>query len=114
MDVQQIDAARALMRLSAETEIELFSRNSARTPLGMVLYRARRDAIEAMAKLVKVPFTDPDSIRLLQNEVQRYLDMLKFVGDTLAAGDTAMQELEPHEQEEARKLLGLSPGADDE
>lgn len=114
MDVRQIDATRALMLLSAATEDELFSKHPVRTPLGMVLYRARREAIQSLSKLVKVPPHEADDIRLLQNEVQRYLDMLTYVSDALNAGDDAAKELEPHEQEALREVLGLSPGADDE
>jgi hypothetical protein len=114
MDVRQVDAAKALLLLSAQAEDELFGRYPARTPLGMVLYRSRRDAIQALSDLVKIPFNEADAIRVLQNEVVRYLDMLKFVRETLTAGEEAADELAPQETEELRIALGLSAGADDE
>jgi hypothetical protein len=115
MDVHQIDAARALMNLSVQTEIELFEKHQGNTPLGMVLRRFRSEAIDALVALVKVPFADADQVRLHQNEVQRYLDLLRFLNETLTAGEQAAAELAPVEQEELRKLLEMDhQGADDE
>ena len=115
MDVAHIDAARALMNLSAQTEIELFHDNAGNTPLGMVLRRFRADAIEALRALVKVPFNDEKQIQIHQNEVQRYLDLLRFLNETLTAGEQAAADLAPVEQEELRQLLEIDhQGAGDE
>jgi len=115
MNVHDIEFARALINLSAQTEIDLFHENGGNTPLGMVLRRFRADAIVALQALVKVPFTESEQIRIHQNEVQRYFDLLKYLQETLAAGEQKAKELAPIEQEELRRLLEIDhQGADDE
>lgn len=104
MQVDYRTALQAVVRLSANAELELFH-NIKRGPLVSVLLRAREDAIEALVKLVSVPPDETENVRKLQNEVQRFIDLLIYTRATLEAGDQALEELKPDEQEELRRLL---------
>lgn len=104
MQVDYRTALQAVVRLSADAELELFH-NRKRGPLTSVLLQAREDAIQGLIGLVNAPPADTENIRQLQNEVQRYVDLLTYTRKTLESGDEAIQEMRPEDQEEFRRLL---------
>lgn len=105
MDVSRKTALQALVHVSALAELELFRSKYKSSPLMHVLLAARRDAIDAMKGLVNVDPADTEGVRKLQNEVQRFFDILTFTQGILDGGEEAIAELEPGEIEELRELL---------
>lgn len=116
MQTEHRIANEALLRLAAATEIELLH-DAKRGPLASVLLRAREDAVENLAALVKVDPAKTEHVRKLQNEVQRFLDLLGYTKQQMTDGDQAAEELRPDQQDELRRLLedeASSPAGDDE
>lgn len=96
----------SIARLSMEAELELFHGAQTKdSPLMAVLLSTREAAAAALDAMVKVDPADTEAVRKLQNEVQRYLDLVKYTQDLLDSGDQAMNEMEPEDIEEMRALL---------
>lgn len=106
MDVPHRAALQALVRLSANTELELFHKvKQQSSPLLHVMLCARKDAIDALSKLPKCDPENSKDIRTLQNEVQRYLDLISYVQSILDSGDEAYAEMQPDDIAELREAL---------
>lgn len=104
MQVDHRTANEALVRLASEAELEIFHAKTTGA-LMAVLYKARQDALQNLVGLVSVDPAKTEDVRKLQNEVQRFIDLLGYVRELLHAGDEAMKELEPEQQELVRQAL---------
>lgn len=103
MDSHYRAASEAMIRVAAATEVEMLH-EAKRGPLAHALLQSRRDAIEAMVGLAKVNPADPEQIRKLQNEIERFLDLCRFVQGIFQASDQAEQELTEDDRQELRAI----------
>jgi len=74
------------------------------TPLHWMLRRSKAAAAEALVALIHTDPTNTEDIRCLQNEAQRYGDLLQFLRETIAEATDAHQALSMEDREE---ILGL-------
>jgi hypothetical protein len=74
-------------------------------PLFMVMALARKDAIQAHAALVSTDPTNIEMVRKLQNEVQRFYDLVTYVKLILDNGDDAYRRLTTEDEDEMRDAL---------
>lgn len=116
MEIDRRTALQALFKLSVDTNLEFVRDATEAGPLFKVMVLARHDAIEALVGLVKHDPTDTKGVMLLQNEVQRFIDLLGRVHDIFRAGDEAAAELQTEEADEVRRLAddeGYGTGEDE-
>lgn len=101
MNVDHRTALQALVRLAADTDLEIFAkgRGDRESPLMAVLLACRNDALAALVELVRVDPANAESVRKLQNEVERFVELVAHVKGIREAGDNAERELEPEERE---------------
>jgi hypothetical protein len=76
-------------------------------PTAIILHRAKRESADALAALVTVDPEDAKEILRLQNLVNRYRDILRFVSEALNEGKEAEARLETQDVEEISKVLGI-------
>lgn len=95
MDAADRIAKEAMVNLARDFAFE-FDRNvrDKARPLLAVLAILRPRAVEALGELTRVNPTDPNAVRSLQNEVNKYLDLLKTSREIVDAGLDARSELE--------------------
>lgn len=96
------------IRLSAQLEVEIGDRKGTE-PIVAILHRARSAAAIALAALANVDPEDPKTIRALQNEVQRFEDMVGWVRAMIAEGLEADRELNDADRIEVQELTGMTP-----
>lgn len=68
----------------------------------VVLTRARNAAAEALMNLARVSPDDPKSIRALQNEVQRYFDLITWTQEAIDEGQHASEMFDRDDMEAVR------------
>lgn len=105
MELGRKAALQAMFRLSVDTELALFHDSQKNGPLLAVLVAARNDAIGALVGLAKQDPADVEAMRKLQNEVQRFIDLVTHTKGIIESGEQAQAELEPEAQQEIRDLL---------
>lgn len=76
-------------------------------PTAIILARAQRESAEALAQLVTVNPEDAKEILRLQNLVNRYRDILRFVSEALNEGKDAQDRLDTEDVDEISKVLGI-------
>ncbi len=81
-------------------------------PVAHILKRARGEAAEALAALIVVDPTQVEEIRKLQNEVNRYRDLVRFLSDAVSAGLEAETMLSKEDREDLLETLGLTENPD--
>lgn len=95
---------------SADIEAQL-SVQSGQRPVLVMLQMAKEEAAVSIAKLVDVDPEDPKVIRELQNEVHRYLDLCRWLGNVVSAGKEAESLITNDDREEMIEVLsGTSEG----
>jgi hypothetical protein len=99
MDVTHEAALKALMRLANETEMQLFHAKAKNGPLLHILVAARRASVDALQALASVDPSKTEDVRKLQNEVQRFNDLVHWVVEVLGGGDEAYQQLTADQEE---------------
>lgn len=97
-------------RLAHQIENDLVVDNGG--PVDYLLARAQEEAIQSIANLILVNPTDSNHIRQLQNEVNRYRDMLRWLSEAVAAGFDAEKRLSEEDREDALAVLGLTENPD--
>lgn len=107
MAVDQRTAFEAMLRLGNNTDLEFIKQKTNSGPLFKVMVLARADAIDALTKLVNVPPTDAEPIRILQNEVQRFVDLVAYTLTILRAADEALGELRAMDEDDASAVREL-------
>ena len=80
---------------------ELMAKIDGRSIL-LFLLSARSRAVIALDKLSTVLPTDTDAVLLLQNEVRRYKDMLRWMDEVMIEGEQAWSQLDDRDQTELR------------
>jgi hypothetical protein len=107
MDANHKLALQALVHLSHDTDLEFVRKKAGQEegPLFIFMLRARRDALDALIGLFQVPPDQTESIRKLQNEVQRFIDTVEFVKEVQQKGYEAANELREEEAAELRELV---------
>jgi hypothetical protein len=104
----QIDYKTALMavaRMGIATELEFIKQATKAGPLFQVMMAARRDAITALGQLPHIDPAKTEDLRKLQNEVQRFADLVAYVKRILEGSDEAIKLLRSEEAEELRDLV---------
>lgn len=105
-------ALEAVFRLGCDTHLEFVRGKNGGGPLLYVLVKAREDAIEALCALVNADPADVEHVRKLQNEVQRFIDLVAYTKQLLAASDEAEAELNQHHAEAVREAMSDQTGDD--
>ena len=105
MDAAHRVALAALITLGRETEFQFLKAKKGERPLVEVLIRARRLAIVAMAELASVDPSDAEGVRKLQNEVNRFIDMLEYTKGILTDASEAADEIGPDDEAEMDGLI---------
>jgi hypothetical protein len=91
-----------VIKASAEIEAELSMRRNFLIPM---LDRFRDKAAESLAALAFVDAENPKAIRLLQNEVKKYDELMDDLRSIVVEGIVAEQEITDEEREEYLDLL---------
>lgn len=91
-----------LVRVSATIEVQLLNKAS---PLVVALQMARDEAAEAAIKLLSVSPEDVSEIRKLQNQVARFVDLVRWLQAINSKGFEADREMQRDETEEYADLL---------
>jgi hypothetical protein len=107
-DPAQRIAWQRAVELSADIEIAMRKDIANAGPLLGILAKARDAAAEAIAALVTVDAEEPKEIRRLQNEAQRFTDMVRWLTEMLAAGVDADEGIGDEERTELIDLLAES------
>lgn len=110
MEVDQKTALKALFNLSVNTNLEFIKQKTKSGPLFYAMVLARRDAVEALKGLVKVDPVNVENVRKLQNEVQRFIDLVAFVTEIFREGDEAAKVLDEAEKDELRDVIAAEGG----
>ena len=100
-------ALRAI-RDSAEIEVQLSNIQGAR-PVVTILLKAREKAAQALTALAFIDVNEPKAITLLQNEVRRYDDLVRWFAELVAEGLENDAEITAADREEMIDLLSQSP-----
>lgn len=75
------------------------------TPLHWVLRRAKKCSSEAMQALTTVSPHDPHKIAALQNEANRYSDLVSFIHETIRDAEEAHHALEEEDREDILSIM---------
>src|SRR4051812_2940904 len=110
MQIDQKAAMHAAFQLAVNVNLEFVAQKTKKGPLFFVMVLARQDAIQALQALVHVDPDKPEDIRKLQNEVQRFLDLLTYVSRIFEMGDEAEAQLNAEAVEEVRELVAAEGG----
>lgn len=76
-------------------------------PTSHLMAKAVTGAINATRELLEVDPHDWASVQRLQNEVRRFQDMARWIGEAVSDGDAAYQELSEEERAELLQALGM-------
>jgi hypothetical protein len=77
-----------------------------------LLAASRTEAADALRRLVDVDPADHETIRKLQNDVQRSRDLLEWMHAVVESGRDAWQKLTTSDQEDLVRVLGLEDEMD--
>jgi hypothetical protein len=109
-------AMHAAYQLGVSTNMEFIKQKTKRGPLFVVMTLARKDAIQALKSLAHVDPVAVEDIRKLQNEVQRFVDLLGYVREIFERGDEAEQRINAQDADELIEAVaaegGEIPGVD--
>lgn len=81
-------------------------------PVLLILVRARAEAAEAIATLCTADPNDTKLIIALQNDAQRYRDLLRWLSAIIADGKDAVQTISEEDREDLREAIGLTESQD--
>lgn len=81
-------------------------------PVLAVLARAREESALALARLVTVDPNEPRDIIALQNDIQRYRDLVRWLAETIQAAKDAEPFINEEVREDLREVLGLTESDD--
>lgn len=105
-DPVELVAMQRVIDMSARVEGELLNLSS---PMVMMLHRARKEAAAAMIQLVDVDFTKTEEIRLLQNKIMRFSDMVRWLKDIVREGIENDQRITNEQRDELANILLYQP-----
>lgn len=83
------------------------------TPLQVVMVRAKQESAKALAAMIDHDPADVEGMRALQAKVQMFRDMVKFMSEALAEGDSAAQVLDENDKADVADLIVSDQEADD-
>lgn len=97
---------RHLIEMSGDIEVQL-ERGAKQgfRPIALLLVKARQQAAAAITQLCLADPADSTAIKLLQNEVVRFDDLLKFCREIVQKGKEADRKLTNEEREEVQDLV---------
>lgn len=101
-DVLDVLARKHAVQLSAEIQEQLTAKKG-HSPLLVILSRARQDATTAIAALCEVDPESIDKVRICQNEVRRFIDLVQWMGEMIEAGN--QPDITEDEQSELITLI---------
>ena len=97
-------ARQRLIEMAIDLQVQL-ERGSGTRPVLWLLARARARAVTAIYSMVKIDPTRADEIRMLQNEVNLYGDLVDDCKALLARGQEEDRELDEQDRIEIADLL---------
>jgi len=97
-------ARQQLIDMSIDLQVQL-ERGTGTRPMLWLLARARTRAIVAVFSIVKIDPSKADEIRMLQNEVNLYSDLIDDCRALLARGNEEDRELDEQDRMEIADLL---------
>lgn len=97
-----------LLTAALEVERQIGDTKSVGPVLAMLAF-ARDDAVVSLAALVHVDAEKPDLVRKLQNDVNRYTDLLAWILKLNQEGWEVQREIEDGERELTRQYLNPNP-----
>lgn len=92
------------MELSADVEVQLTSKDGFQ-PIVYLLNEARQKAASAMVGLVDIDPSNADAIRILQNEVKIYEDMVNACRKMVDDGKVAEMQISQEAREELYNVV---------
>lgn len=108
--LERIASARAIeTMLDVKLQLERTARPGFR-PIVVLLNDARERAEAAMVQLCIVPPHDADKIRVLQNEIIRFDDMVRSVKRMIEVGEEADRRLAEEDRAEVEQIISASLG----
>jgi hypothetical protein len=108
-DLRQSEVLAAVER-AALIERDFLTRQGG--PILFILSKARAEATEAIAELITVDPAETRAIMALQNEVQRYRDLLKWLAEAISLGNDAVMLIDEEARDDIREALGLAETMD--
>lgn len=90
---------------AVDVEAQLSIKEGCR-PIVLMLQRAKMDAATALAALTDANPEDPMLIRKLQNDVRRYEDIYRWLGDVVSVGREAESQISDEDRDEMIEILG--------
>src|ERR1035437_9725470 len=96
-----------IVKVSMELEAQFIAKGDA--PCLEILKRLRDRAAESLMALALCNREDPKAIGLLQNEVKRYDEWVKWMQEIIDEGRSTDQELSHQEREELLDILQQTP-----
>lgn len=103
--------AQRAVAVSSQIAKELTARGT--MPLQIVMVRAKQESSLALAAMVDHDPSDVEGMRRLQAKVQMFRDMVKFMSEALAEGDSAAQVLDENDKADVADLIVSDQEADD-
>lgn len=93
-----------LLELAADLTAQLEKKAGTRPVLWM-LARQRQKAAESIGLLMRVDPTEPEAIRILQNDVRLYEDMIASCRALVASGRDAYAAIEERDRDEITEIV---------
>lgn len=109
MDAIEMVARARLIDASADLELQI-EKDAKHRPVIIILAKARSEAMKAMKALVMVDCQQADTIRILQNEIRRYDDLVAWVNEIIQDGKEADRQISEEEQADIGMLLNSAEG----
>ena len=81
-------------------------------PALLILVKAREEAADAMAALCIADPHDALIVMKLQNEVDRYRALVRWLAEVVADGRDAAQTISDEDREDLREAIGLTESKD--
>lgn len=97
---------KSAIRLWNVMDAELMEHRAYRHPVTMyLLARAKQEAADALLALASVQPNDVDSIRGLQNDVQRFRDLRRWLSEAVDKGRESFQALREEERDQLAAVI---------
>ncbi len=93
-----------LLELSADLQVQL-ERGTGTRPMLWMLHKARKQAAAAIVQFSIIDPTDVAAVRLCQNEIARFDDLVRWCRDLFAAGREVEEKLNEQDRNDIAELF---------